>query len=107
MDDRLYYAGAGVWLSLARAPGLGPGGRRFESCHPDFENIMITFMREWLRGGAPPCQGGGRGFESRLALFLFSEDPGFAGSFIFVYKNEKAGSEEPAIHGTIRSAPFS
>ena len=63
-------------------------------------------MREWLRGGAPPCQGGGRGFESRLALFLFSEDPGFAGSFIFVYKNEKAGSEEPAIHGTIRSAPF-
>ena len=25
----------GVWLSLARAPGLGPGGRRFESCHPD------------------------------------------------------------------------
>ena len=27
-------------------------------------------MREWLRGGAPPCQGGGRGFESRLALFF-------------------------------------
>ena len=26
----------GVWLSLARVPGLGPGGRRFESCHPDF-----------------------------------------------------------------------
>ena len=26
---------SGVWLSLARAPGLGPGGRRFESCHPD------------------------------------------------------------------------
>ena len=32
----------GVWLSLARAPGLGPGGRRFESCHPDL------IMREWL-----------------------------------------------------------
>lgn len=64
-------------------------------------------MREWLSGGASPSQGEGRGFESRLALFLFSEDPGFAGSFIFVYKNEKAGSEEPAIHGTIRSAPFS
>ena len=28
-------------------------------------------MREWLRGGAPPCQGGGRGFESRLALFYY------------------------------------
>ena len=29
-------------------------------------------MREWLSGGAPPCQGGGRGFESRLALFLMA-----------------------------------
>ena len=27
-------------------------------------------MREWLSGGAPPCQGGGRGFDPRLALFL-------------------------------------
>ena len=32
----------GVWLSLARAPGLGPGGRRFESCHPDCCNNNIT-----------------------------------------------------------------
>ena len=24
-----------MWLSLARAPALGAGGRRFESCHPD------------------------------------------------------------------------
>jgi hypothetical protein len=22
---------------LGRAPGLGPGGRRFESCHPDLK----------------------------------------------------------------------
>ena len=29
-----------------------------------------TDMREWLRGGASPCQGEGRGFESRLALFF-------------------------------------
>ena len=28
-------------------------------------------MREWLSGGVSPCQGEGRGFESRLALFLF------------------------------------
>ena len=30
----------GVWLSLARVPGLGPGGRRFESCHPDLFFIV-------------------------------------------------------------------
>ena len=28
----------------------------------------IYNMREWLSGGAPPCQGGGRGFDPRLAL---------------------------------------
>ena len=28
-------------------------------------------MREWLSGGAPPCQGGGRGFDPRLALIKF------------------------------------
>ena len=27
-----------------------------------------TSMREWLSGGVSPCQGEGRGFESRLAL---------------------------------------
>ena len=31
-----------------------------------------TDMREWLRGGASPCQGEGRGFESRLALSFFA-----------------------------------
>ena len=28
-------------------------------------------MREWLSGGVSPCQGEGRGFESRLALFCY------------------------------------
>ena len=27
-------------------------------------------LREWLSGGAPPCQGGGRGFDPRLALLI-------------------------------------
>jgi hypothetical protein len=27
-------------------------------------------MHEWLRGGVSPCQGEGRGFESRLVLNL-------------------------------------
>ena len=30
-------------------------------------------MREWLSGGVSPCQGEGRGFESRLALFYWLE----------------------------------
>ncbi len=29
----------------------------------------VNCLREWLRGGVQPCQGWGRGFESRLALF--------------------------------------
>ena len=35
----------------------------------------LYHMREWLSGGAPPCQGGGRGFDPRLALFLFLGKP--------------------------------
>ena len=27
-------------------------------------------MREWLSGGAQPCQGWGRGFDPRLALHI-------------------------------------
>ena len=42
---------------------------RFPS--PAFTVPYLCDMREWLSGGAPPCQGGGRGFDPRLALFLF------------------------------------
>ena len=31
-------------------------------------------MREWLSGGAPPCHGGGRGYDPRLALLKALED---------------------------------
>ena len=34
-------------------------------------NLNSLYMREWLSGGAPPCQGGGRGFDPRLALLFF------------------------------------
>ena len=30
-------------------------------------------MREWLSGGASPCQGEGRGFDPRLALYFFAQ----------------------------------
>ena len=38
-------------------------------------------MHEWLSGGVSPCQGEGRGFESRLVLFLLSES--------YIRKNKK------------------
>ena len=34
-----------------------------------FEGTYL--MHEWLSGGVSPCQGEGRGFESRLVLFLY------------------------------------
>ena len=30
-------------------------------------------MHEWLSGGVSPCQGEGRGFESRLVLFCLQK----------------------------------
>ena len=38
--------------------------------------ILIN-MREWLSGGVSPCQGEGRGFESRLALLLLPRNVDF------------------------------
>ena len=40
-------------------------------------------MREWLSGGASPCQGEGRGFDPRLALLLFLEKPREILGFLF------------------------
>lgn len=34
-------------------------------------------MREWLSGIASPCQGEGRGFDSRLALIFMPENKAF------------------------------
>ena len=36
---------SGAWLSLARAPGSGPGGRWFESTRPDqsFQSLPLHF----------------------------------------------------------------
>ena len=43
-------------------------------------------MHEWLSGGASPCQGEGRGFESRLVLFLISKKlPKELGGFFSYY----------------------
>ena len=60
----------GVWLSLARAPGLGPGGRRFESCHPDLE-ININ-MRVWFNGRTSAFQAEYVG-SIPITRFLFSK----------------------------------
>ena len=43
-------------------------------------------MREWLSGGASPCQGEGRGFDPRLALFYCPETPILSGFCFFIVK---------------------
>ena len=48
-------------------------------------------MREWLSGGAPPCQGGGRGFDPRLAL----EQKRDIQSDISFFVRARDGSESP------------
>ena len=55
---------------------------RFPS--PAWLTEYLIYMREWLSGGVSPCQGEGRGFESRLAL----EEPDrkSIGFFYFIQK---------------------
>ena len=64
-------------------------------------------MREWLSGGAPPCQGGGRGFDPRLALFSCHEFRGIfqrkcfsLRHFRYFYAFEKVGTFEDIL-GTV------
>src|SRR5215475_1373275 len=40
--DRLFWFLFGAWLSLARALGSGPRGRRFESSRPDFPKSLCS-----------------------------------------------------------------
>ena len=84
-----------MWLSLARAPGLGPGSRRFESCHPDYHICASGSV-----GGARPCQGRGRGFESRLALFLYTK--GILKGYL-LYINESCRTRTVRIFVPLRS----
>ena len=39
---RWYTGNVGAWLSLARAPGSGPGGRWFESTRPDQKSLYSS-----------------------------------------------------------------
>ena len=57
-------------------------------------------MREWLSGGAPPCQGGGRGFDPRLALFLFDAEALIFKVFRYFIAFEKVGTFEDIL-GTV------
>ena len=36
--------------------------------------VLKVCVHEWLSGGVSPCQGEGRGFESRLVLFCVLTD---------------------------------
>ena len=57
-----------------------------------FPSPALENMREWLSGGVSPCQGEGRGFESRLALlFARKSDHGFSG--FLIYRKDLAASK--------------
>ena len=51
-------------------------------------------MREWLSGGVSPCQGEGRGFESRLALERKTQRYLKIGVSEFFYSERMGGTYE-------------
>ena len=57
-----------------------------------FPSPALENMREWLSGGVSPCQGEGRGFESRLALF-FARKSGHGFSGFLIYRKDLAASK--------------
>ena len=71
-----------MWLSLARAPGLGPGGRRFESCHPDLQKFFekIKKLKKQLQ------------FIKKYVILTFVAGCGSAWLERLVWDQEVAGS---------------
>ena len=47
--------------------------------------VILQDVREWLSGGVSPCQGEGRGFESRLALYFFRMLPHKVRQFFYAF----------------------
>ena len=58
-------------------------------------------MHEWLSGGAPPCQGGGRGFDPRLALLNTKIDI-HSDIYFFVFETHPCLKVQSS---TLRSGP--
>ena len=61
-------------------------------------------LREWLSGGAPPCQGGGRGFDPRLALFYFIRKSVFIWLPLFYLCKKTWHHPAPCLSLRLRSA---
>ena len=86
MDD-------GVWLSLARAPGLGPGGRRFESCHPD--SYKYARVAQLVERDLAKVEAAGSSPVSRSFLF-YGAVALRCGSFVFLSNTKRRASKSPA-----------
>ncbi len=68
---------------LGRAPGLGPGGRRFKSCLPDHHNYISYIWGFSSAGRAPALHAGGQRFDP-AKLHHFSEN--VSDIFFFIAK---------------------
>ena len=55
-------------------------------------------MHEWLSGGVSPCQGEGRGFESRLVLFEIKEKAFKIKLFPYFYALQICTRVNPVLH---------
>ena len=61
-------------LTVTNRSRAYPGRSSEDSKVDDVQYVVLKVcVHEWLSGGVSPCQGEGRGFESRLVLFLFTE----------------------------------
>ena len=60
-------------LTVTNRSRAYPGRSSGDSKVDDVQYVVLKVcVHEWLSGGVSPCQGEGRGFESRLVLFLLS-----------------------------------
>ena len=60
-------------------------------------------MHEWLSGGVSPCQGEGRGFESRLVLSKKCEKEEISDGYLLFFSHVRAWSDLNGSKSWLRS----
>ena len=66
--------------------------------------VLKVCVHEWLSGGVSPCQGEGRGFESRLVLSIIDKKRGIQMDTSFLMFEPRRASNGSHVYAPLRSS---
>ena len=74
-------------LTVTNRSRAYPGRSSEDSKVDDVQYVVLKVcLHEWLSGGVSPCQGEGRGFESRLVLSIRCEKEEISDGYLLFFR---------------------